>query len=91
MKEIRGIRRAKLSKQEIFQLEVEDMKEESELRRYIAQQLVDEFCEIDAAHPRDTSRKSSSNDHDISKASEGRQSGSAEWVRARGECPFEGL
>ncbi|KAF2085178.1 hypothetical protein K490DRAFT_47472 [Saccharata proteae CBS 121410] len=86
MNEIRAMRRSNMSKQEKFRLEGEDMAEDRELRRYIMTSIAYEICKIKAE---DIIRGTASNpprpDPDAQKAAEGRQSGSAEWVRQRGE------
>lgn len=86
MNELRAMRRSKLSKQDKFRLEGEDMAEDRELRRYVAHQIAYEICKINPEDilrggPTTTSRP----DPDAQKAAEGRASGSTEWIRARGE------
>lgn len=86
MNELRSMRRSKLSKQDKFRLEGEDMAEDRELRRYVAQQIAYEICKI---NPQDILRGGHSTrsrpDPDAQKAAEGRTSGSTEWIRQRGE------
>lgn len=87
MNELRAMRRSsKHSKQDKFRLEGEDMAEDRELRRYVAHQIAYEICKI---NPEDIIRggqpTTSRPDPDAQKAAEGRQSGSTEWIRARGE------
>lgn len=93
MDEIRSLRRQNLPKQEKFRLEGEDMRENRELRHYVISALTAEVCKISPEDiirggPR---RGNGGPDHDPTKAAEanqaleGRQSGDASWVNARGE------
>lgn len=87
--EIRSMRRKSLPLVDKFRLEKEDAGEDRELQRYVALQIAHEFCKIDVANPSFHSSKPLSTDS--VKTREGRVSGNAEWVRARGERPFEGI
>ncbi|KAK7518950.1 hypothetical protein IWZ03DRAFT_160475 [Phyllosticta citriasiana] len=85
MNEIRALRRSKLTKNDKFRLEGEDMAEDRELRRYVAQQVAYEICKL---NPEDILRGGSGSarpDPEAQKAAEGRQNGSAEWIRSRSE------
>jgi len=86
--EIRRIRRENLSKEERRRLIKEDEREEKELRGYVAQALAVEVANMlpsspsSPSGPGGTGATTTSEDQ---KHPAGRQSGSAEWVRARGE------
>ena len=84
MDEIRSMRRTNLSKQEKFRLEGEDMREDRELRGYVISSIAHEVAKLS---PEDilSGRTSSRSDPDAQKALEGRTSGNAQWIRARGE------
>ena len=88
--EIRGLRRAQMSKDEHYRLEKEDAREDKELRSYlvasIVQSLVSDLRVMDLG----TSNPSLGEDQKLSTELPvvqvaGRQSGSREWVNARGE------
>ncbi|KAF2834294.1 hypothetical protein M501DRAFT_990389 [Patellaria atrata CBS 101060] len=86
--EIRNLRRANLSKQEKFRLKGEDLREDKELRQYVLNTIATEVCKINAEDiltPGSATAPNGRVDPDAQKALEGRQSGSTEWVRARGE------
>ncbi len=72
--EIRAMRRQKLSKQEKFRLEGEDMREDRELRHYIVSSIAAEVSKI---RPQDLLNVDGSarSDADAQKALESRQSG----------------
>lgn len=77
--EINRMRRDTLSKEERRRLIREDDREERELRGYVAQALAMEVANMLPGSPTSTVT------HEDRKHADGRQSGSAEWVRARGE------
>lgn len=85
MDEIRAMRRSNMSKQDKFRLEGEDMRENRELRHYVISSIAQEVSKI---RPEDILNGRASTprpDPDAQKALEGRQSGSTEWIRQRGE------
>ncbi|KAH7127047.1 hypothetical protein B0J11DRAFT_292898 [Dendryphion nanum] len=84
MDEIRAMRRSNMSKQDKFRLEGEDMRETRELRGYVISSIAHEVSTIRAEDIL-SGRPSRRHDPDAQKASEGRASGTAEWVRSRGE------
>lgn len=84
MDEIRAMRRSNMSKQDKFRLEGEDMRETRELRGYVISSIAHEVSTI-SAEDIISGRASRRQDPDAQKAAEGRTSGSAEWVRSRGE------
>jgi peptide-N4-(N-acetyl-beta-glucosaminyl)asparagine amidase len=83
--EIRASRRSNLSKQDKFRLEGEDMREARELRHYIISNIAQEIAKINADDIIHGRNPNSRPDPDAQKAAEGRQSGSTEWIRSRGE------
>lgn len=96
MQEIKALRRANLSKEARFQLEKEDLREDRELRSYVVASITQAVTQLvpggGAGNPsgngRDGRGTSSSGDDTkvpISADLPGRQSGSPEWVAARGE------
>lgn len=80
MDEIKHMRRRNTEKNEKVRLEGEDMRESRELRHYYVSALTIEVAKL---MPFSASR--STLDPDAQKALEGRQSGSTEWIRSRGE------
>jgi len=87
LNDIRNTRRANMSKQDKFRLEGEDMREQRELRGNVISSIAANVCKISAddiinGRVPTTPRR---NDADAQKALEGRQSGSTEWIRSRGE------
>jgi peptide-N4-(N-acetyl-beta-glucosaminyl)asparagine amidase len=84
MDEIRANRRSNLSKQDKFRLEGEDMRENRELRNGVISSIAYEVSRI-SADDISSGRSNPRPDPDAQKAAEGRQSGSAEWIRQRGE------
>lgn len=83
--EVRRMRRESLSKDERRRLIKEDEREEKELRGYVAQALAVEVANMlpgSPTSPINTGVAVPTEDH---KHPAGRQSGSAEWIRARGE------
>ena len=83
MNDIKRQRRENLSKEERRRLIREDDREEKELRGYVCQALAAEVIKM--APGGTASNGGSSSSGDDTKLPAGRQSGSAEWVRARGE------
>ncbi|KAI9825840.1 MAG: peptide-N4-(N-acetyl-beta- glucosaminyl)asparagine amidase [Thelocarpon impressellum] len=96
--EIRKMRRESLSKDERRRLIKEDEREERELRGYVAQAIAADVTSMLPGSPASAQGRPSSAGGDDQKVPEagvaGRQSGSPEWVRARGEggqgSPHEG-
>lgn len=86
MDEIRAMRRSNMSKQDKFRLEGEDMRENRELRHYVITSITQDIIKINADDIIHGRTPSARNDPDAQKAAEGRQSGSVEWRRARGEA-----
>lgn len=96
LEEIRAKRRSDMSKQEKFKLEGEDMRETRELREYLVTSIARQICKLnvdDIIKGRATGGVRRP-DADSSKAAErreereqlqGRQTGSPEWIRRRGE------
>ena len=95
--EIRKMRRESLSKEERRRLIKEDQREEKELRGYMAQALAVEVANmlpgsptspisigVDTTIPTTTTTTTTATNDD-QKHPAGRQSGSPEWVQARGE------
>ncbi|KAI9835478.1 MAG: peptide-N4-(N-acetyl-beta- glucosaminyl)asparagine amidase [Sclerophora amabilis] len=80
--EIRRIRRETMSKDERRRLVKEDEREERELRGYVAQAIAHD---VTSMLPGTRQGNASGALTDDQKLPAGRQSGSAEWVRARGE------
>lgn len=78
VREVRSLRRKDMEKKEKFRLEQEDLREDGEFRKYIIEAVA---LSISKLHPGSEGRL----DPDAQKAAEGRQSGSAEWVRTRRE------
>jgi peptide-N4-(N-acetyl-beta-glucosaminyl)asparagine amidase len=94
--EIRTMRRRDLSKQDKFRLEGEDMRENRELRQYVINSIARQICKLninDLVNGNTSGRSGRRSEPDSSKAAErrenreqqGRQSGSPEWIRQRGE------
>lgn len=87
--EIRSLRRTHLSKDDRLHLEMEDKKEDKELRSYLVASITRSF--LSSFQPREISFDSPTVSHDLpykgipSKYLPGRQSGSQEWINARGE------
>ncbi|KAI9785438.1 MAG: peptide-N4-(N-acetyl-beta- glucosaminyl)asparagine amidase [Peltula sp. TS41687] len=77
--EIRRMRRENLSKEERRRLIMEDVREEEELRAYVAQEIATEVTNMLPGSPGSTSPAM---DTDKLPA---RQSGAPEWIQARGE------
>lgn len=77
MDEIRALRRQNLSKQDKFNLEGEDMREDQELRNYIIKGIAAEICKL---VPGQTGVRG---DADAQKAAEARAAAEAERQRAR--------
>ena len=83
MQEVRKMRRENMPKEERRRLMKEDEREERELRGYVAQTLAKQ---LSAMMPGSfTSTGSQGPSGDDTKLPAGRQSGTEEWVRARGE------
>ncbi|KAL9115394.1 MAG: hypothetical protein Q9227_000715 [Pyrenula ochraceoflavens] len=80
MQEVRKMRRENMGKEERRRLMKEDEREEKELRGYVAQTLAKQ---LSAMMPGSISTQGASGDD--TKLPAGRQSGTEEWVRARGE------
>lgn len=85
MDEIRAMRRSNMSKQEKFRLEGEDMREDRELRGYVISSIAQKVIKINAEDILNGRSSSRGGDSDAPKALEGRTSGNAQWIRARGE------
>ncbi|KAF2476446.1 uncharacterized protein BDR25DRAFT_66064 [Lindgomyces ingoldianus] len=85
MDEIRAMRRSSMSKQDKFRLEGEDMREDRELRSYVISSIAHEVSRISADDILSGRSSRPRPDPDAQKAQEGRTSGSAEWIRQRGE------
>ena len=83
--EIRKMRRESLSKEEKRRLIKEDDREEKELRGYVAQALAVEVANMLPGSPSSPSNTGVAATSEDRKHPAGRQSGSAEWVQARGE------
>lgn len=83
IREINSMRRNDIDKQQKFQLQAEDMREDAELRKHIIEAIAFNVGRI--APGGDGEKRSQRNDPDAQKAADGRQSGSTEWIRARGE------
>lgn len=81
------MRRKDMDKKEKFRLEGEDMSEDRDFRKAVIETLARDISRIlpggDGGD--DGRRRDGRPDPDAQKAAEGRQSGSTEWVRARGE------
>jgi peptide-N4-(N-acetyl-beta-glucosaminyl)asparagine amidase len=85
MDEIRAMRRNNMSKQDKFRLEGEDMREARELRGYVISAIAHDVSKIGVDEIMSGRSNRSRPDPDAQKALEGRTSGNAEWIRARGE------
>ena len=84
MDEIRATRRANMSKQDKFRLQGEDIREAKELRASVISSIAHAVSKLrpeDIINAQVTRRL----DPDAQKALEGRMSGNAQWIRARGE------
>ncbi|KAL2271058.1 hypothetical protein VTJ83DRAFT_429 [Remersonia thermophila] len=88
MQEIRHMRRANLEKQERFELEKGDLREDQELRSYVVASITQAVTELvptpDGAVP-SNGRRTDDTKAPVPSDLPARQSGSAEWVAARGE------
>ena len=84
MSEIRAMRRNNMTKQDKFRLEGEDMREERELRNNVIASIAQQVCKINADDII-SGRYTPRSDTDGPKALEGRTSGNAQWIHARGE------
>ncbi|KAI9749018.1 MAG: peptide-N4-(N-acetyl-beta- glucosaminyl)asparagine amidase [Chaenotheca gracillima] len=83
--EIRRIRRENMSKEERRRLIKEDEREERELRGYVAQAIAEQVTNMLPGATSPTVANSPGSPSDDTKLPAGRQSGSTEWVQARGE------
>ncbi|EMC94506.1 hypothetical protein BAUCODRAFT_35725 [Baudoinia panamericana UAMH 10762] len=79
-REITSLRRRDMDKKEKFRLNADDMREDTELRKMIIEALA---LNISRILPGSTGTRPI--DADAQKSLEGRQSGTVEWVRTRGE------
>lgn len=87
--EITAMRRRDMDKKEKFRLGADDMREDGELRKFIIEALAYNVSRILPGGV-DVGKTGAAGegrpDPDAQKAAEGRQSGNAAWVRARGEA-----
>ncbi|KAF2721773.1 hypothetical protein K431DRAFT_223404 [Polychaeton citri CBS 116435] len=84
MREIKNMRRKDQEKKEKFRLEQDDMREDSEFRRYIIEALALSICRLVPGRP----GRTDSNDNkaaEVAAEAAGRQSGGRQWVSQRGE------
>ncbi len=79
------MRRENLSKEEKHRLIKEDDREEKELRGYVAQALAVEVANMLPGSSTSAGNSAAAVASEDRKHSASRQSGTAEWVRARGE------
>lgn len=92
VQEINALRRKDMDKKQRFQLNAEDMREDAEFRKNIIEALAYDIGRLspggeDAKQKGEGGGRRSNNrgDPDAQKAAEGRQTGTREWVRRRGE------
>ncbi|KAF1963721.1 protein png1 [Byssothecium circinans] len=83
MDEIKLLRREKVSRKDQFGLQGEDMREQKELRGYIIAAIARGLSKLSPQDIREGRTRAARVDED--KLGEGRLSGTAEWIRARGE------
>lgn len=83
MQEIRRMRRDNTSKEDRRRLMREDDREEKELRAYVMQNLAQEISQSIPGAVRPAGTRTATGEE--IKVSEGRQTGTAEWIAARGE------
>ncbi|KAI9842665.1 MAG: peptide-N4-(N-acetyl-beta- glucosaminyl)asparagine amidase [Thelocarpon superellum] len=94
MNEIRVMRRDKVTKEERRRLIQEDEREEKELRGYVVQAIAADVTDMlpgsSSSPPAATNTSPTTQSDDQKIPAAGRQSGSPEWVRARGEDGAQG-
>ncbi|KAF2771140.1 hypothetical protein EJ03DRAFT_349897 [Teratosphaeria nubilosa] len=86
---LRGLtdmRRRDMDKKERFRLNADDMREDAELRKNIIEALAFNISRILPGGDISKGGRDGRPDAEAQKAAEGRQTGDAEWVRARGEA-----
>jgi len=81
-REITSTRRRDMDKKEKFKLNADDMREDAELRKIIIEALAYNVSRI---LPGGRSVRTDPDAQKAAEAAQGRQSGTTEWVRARGE------
>lgn len=98
LNEIRGLRRSNMMKDERFRLEKEDSREDRELQKFFVSRIADEFVvglspgsPMQDVAPGPASsysrpRTAAHEDQKVPAEQPGRQSGTEEWARARGEA-----
>lgn len=85
MHEIKKMRRENMDKSDQSRLMKEDSREEKELQSYVAQALTAQMVSTLPGAVQSPAKKISSSPTDELKTLGGRQSGSTEWINARGE------
>jgi len=89
LQEIKNLRRANLDKETRYQLEKEDMREDRELRGYVVASITQAVTQLVPGGETEPSGNNNGRRDDtkvpVSADLPSRQSGSAEWITARGE------
>ncbi len=85
MQEIKKMRRENMDKSDQSRLMKEDAREEKELRSYVARTLTAQMVSTMPGAVKGQARNTSSSPADEVKTPASRQSGSPEWINARGE------